>query len=185
MNNYDYEYKNYTNNISNNNILNYPDNFSYSTDNIIEERINYMPNLDNYKIQFMNQPKSNINTGNVINKGDSILEPYQGFIRGNMFRYEYEGYKNYKPMEVNSSNERENLLNQLQLYMFALIDLDLYLDVNPNDNKAISLYNNYLNIKDQICKKYESMYGPLSLYGNFINKNSWDWISNPWPWEEI
>ena len=101
-----------------------------------------------------------------------------------MFSNLYDGYKNYKIYNVNSTNERENLLNQWQQYNFALVDLNLYLDTHPNDTNAIKLYNNYNNILKQISKKYESMYGPLTVNSD-NNQNNWIWINSPWPWEEI
>lgn len=198
MNNYNYEYMNYSSRIPNgrsdislNSETRYPSNI------VNEDRVNYMPNMDDYKIQFLNQSPfakqaiskqiSDVtsNMGGNMNQTNSILEPYPGFMRGNMFANLYEGYKNYRPQEINSSNERENLLNQWQEYDFALIDLDLYLDTHPNDSKAIQLYNNYLKMKEQICKKYESMYGPLTLNSSDFNQNNWVWIRSPWPWEEM
>jgi len=185
MNNYNYEYMNYLNNTP-------LEGSSISSNDFGSDRINYMPkNMDNYKIQLLNQSPQKDGTDYLTNlmgftntNSPAITEPYKGFIRGNMFENLYEQYKNYKPMNINSTNERENLLNQLQQYAFALIDLDLYLDVNPNDSSAIKLYNNYLGIKKQIMDKYENMYGPLTLDSDDLNKNSWVWIRSPWPWEE-
>ena len=185
MNNYDYEYMNYQNN--------FPLDEECSSNSFGSDRVNYIQkdNMDNYKIQFLNQSTKKDGMDYLTNlmgftssNSDAIAEPYKGFIRGNMFENLYEQYKNYKPMNLNSSNERENLLNQLQQYTFALIDLDLYLDVNPNDGNAIKLYNNFLGIKRQIMDKYENMYGPLTLDSDDLNKNSWVWIRSPWPWEE-
>ena len=75
------------------------------------------------------------------------------------------------------------MLTQIQQYAFALIDLDLYLDVNPNDNNAIKMYNDYLSIKKQIVDKYEKMYGPLTLDSDDLKKSNWLWNRGPWPWE--
>lgn len=172
MNNYNYGYMRYSDDIYNDNF----NDVNYQSD----ERVNYMPNIDNYKIQFMNSNTQNT----TLNKQDNILDPYQGFIRGNMFSNLYDGYKNYKIYNVNSTNERENLINQWQQYNFALVDLNLYLDTHPNDTNAIKLYNNYNNILKQISKKYESMYGPLTVNSD-NNQNNWIWINSPWPWEEI
>jgi len=179
MNNYNYDHVNYPNKAIFDDCMN-------SDFNDYDDRINYMTNMDNYKIQFLkNNTNNSIMNKNMTNMiyNTSFSEPYNGFVRGNMFVDEYEGYKNYKPNEINSSNEREILLNQLQQYIFALVDLDLYLDVNPNDNNAVKLYNNYLGIKKQIIKKYENMYGPLTLDSNELNKNNWVWLNGPWPWE--
>lgn len=200
MNNYNYEYMNYSNdkynvedNISNSNEMFYQSNI------MNEDRVNYMPNMDTYKIQFLNQmptmkqtvPKNISNSMNQFTAGSTfsdnskILEPYNGFIRGNMFANLYDGYKQYKPQNINSFSERENLLNQWQQYNFALVDLDLYLDAHPNDRNAVKLYQDYLRNAKQILNKYESMYGPLTLDSSDMKQTNWEWIRAPWPWEEI
>ena len=51
------------------------------------------------------------------------------------------------------------------------------------DSNVLELYRKYLSIEKQMCDKYESMYGPLTLDSNYINNNSWNWINRPWPWE--
>ena len=90
---------------------------------------------------------------------------------------------NYKPSELNPNNEREALMYQIMQYKFALIELNLHLDTHPNDKDVIELYNKYSKIKKEMCKKYESMYGPLVLGDNEVNENRWEWINSPWPWE--
>jgi len=77
------------------------------------------------------------------------------------------------------------MLMQLMQYRFALIELNLYLDTNPNDREAIRIYNEYLNIYKKLCNKYEKMYGPLTMDSDDFDKNTWAWIESPWPWEEI
>ena len=114
-----------------------------------------------------------------------ILDPTQGWMRGNMFANLYDSYKSYKPAEIKASNEQQALLYQVMQYKFALTDLDLYLDTHPNDSNAINLYNNYLNIEKQMSDKYESMYGPLTLDSNHLDKNTWIWKNSPWPWEGV
>ena len=117
MNDYGFDYMNYISNIPSNMNYDFKKNLNYTTKN-----------------------KFNID---MINNDNQILEPYQGFIRGNLFSNLYEPYKNYKPMEINPTNEREALLYQLMQYKFTLIELNLYLDTHPNDRGAISLYNKY------------------------------------------
>lgn len=172
MNEYRFDYMNYINNISLDkmNKENYNVNHSKKT-NEYKEQI-----LDFYKDYDMNKTKKN---------DDQILVPYQGFIRGNMFDSLYDLYKNYKPKELDPSTERETLLYQLMQYKFALKDLNLYLDTNPNDKNAIELFNKYLKIEKQTSDKYEKMYGPLVVNSDNVNDNSWEWVNSPWPWEGV
>ena len=152
--------------------------------NYITNMPSKMMNMDNNNYMNQMKDKNKTNSNNYLEQmnkifkmkeNDQILEPYEGLIRGNMFGNLYEPYKNYKPEELNPNNEREALLYQIMQYKFSLIELNLYLDTNPSDRNAIELYNK--------CKKYENMYGPLTLDSNDLNENRWEWINSPWPWE--
>ena len=160
--------------------------------NYITNMPSKMMNMDNNNYMNQMKDKNKTNSNNYLEQmnkifkmkeNDQILEPYEGLIRGNMFGNLYEPYKNYKPEELNPNNEREALLYQIMQYKFSLIELNLYLDTNPSDRNAIELYNKYLNIEKEMCKKYENMYGPLTLDSNDLNENRWEWINSPWPWE--
>lgn len=139
---------------------------------------NYMNNIS----QNMNM----INNKNM-NADQSKLgyetEPYLGFIRGNMFSNIYDPYQNYQIQELNPNNEQEYLLLLVQMYGFAAHDLGLYLDVNPNDGKAIDLRNNYINLYNQSLANYESKYGPLTLNSQELDTKPWAWNTKKWPWE--
>ena len=129
------------------------------------------------------QKKANI-MPNMMSK-EQVIDPKEGWIRGNLFTNLYDPYKNYKPEELNPKGERETLLYQLMQYKFALIELNLYLDMHPNDEEMIRLYNQYLDIEKQMCDKYESMYGPLTVASDNMGEANWKWIDSPWPWEVI
>ena len=176
MNNYNFNdlgypiYNNYNGFNPNMNILN-------------EDRINYIPNINPNLIQFLNQNNTNdYNMWN--NKNNDILEPYEGFKRGNIFSNLYDQYKNFKPKDINSNSERENMLNQWQQYNFVLTDIGLYLDTNPTDTNMFNLYKKNLEIANKIKEQYENKYGPIEICSNSIlNENNWTWDDSPWPWE--
>lgn len=144
--------------------------------------MNYYKNNDyyNYVNNNYNQPLYNQK-----DDGKKILEPYNGFIRGNMFSNLYNGYKLSKPLEVTPLNEQADMLTYIDSLCFALIDLNLYLDVYPNDTKIIDLFNSYRMEKDEITKEYESKYGPLTLNSCSLNRTPWAWNNMPWPWEGV
>ena len=167
MNNYNYDYSSYDN------ISNFVPNFS-NTSPLSETRINYMPNIDPFMMQFLNQNNNNA-------QKNKISEPYEGFIRGNIYRNLYDQYKNYKPNNLNSGSEQENMLNQWQQYNFVLEDLKLYLDVNPDNKNILDLYQKYLKIANDIKEQYEKKYGPLFVDSSVTYP--WAWNMSPWPWE--
>lgn len=151
--------------------------------------MNYITNIPN-SMNYNQPQKTNMNftmnnqnmMPNMVQK-QQTLDPTQGWMRGNLFANLYDPYKNYKPMELKPKNERETLLYQVMQYKFALTELNLYLDTHPNDTEMIRLFNQYQDIEKQMCDKYESMYGPLTLDSNYLDKNKWVWKNSPWPWE--
>ena len=159
MNNYGFDYLNYITNIPGNNPYN------NGTNNI-------------FPMKYQNDNQSKTNTIN----NNQLVDPNQGLKRGNLFANLYDPYKNFKPNELTPNNEQEALLYQILQYKFALTDLNLYLDTNPNDRNILALFNQYLNIEKQMCNKYENMYGPLTI-DNLNQNNTWNWNNSPWPWE--
>ena len=166
MNEYGFNYMNY--------ITNLPSNMMDMNNKFNTDNMNKNSSVMN-KFNFYS-------TKNKLDK-EKTIEPYLGFIRGNLFDNLYSPYKNYKPEEIEANDEREALLYQLLQYKFALIELNLYLDTNPNDKEAIELFNQYQKIEKQMCNQYESMYGPLTLDSNYLNNDNWVWSNSPWPWE--
>lgn len=78
---------------------------------------------------------------------------------------------------------RVSMLRELQELEFALVELNLYLDTHPNDNKALSTFNNLAAHLAKAKKNYEARYGPLINFGHSGPVSTWNWIDEPWPWE--
>ena len=113
----------------------------------------------------------------------NLTNPKEGFLRGNLFNNLYDPYKDYKYGMLNPTNKKEELLFNILMHKFALIELNLYLDTHPNNQEMIKLYNNYLMEEKKLCKEYERNYGPLTVDSENLDTNSWNWIKSPWPWE--
>ena len=125
---------------------------------------------------------NNFNVYDKMNNNNQI-NPKEGYLRGNLFDNLYDPYKNYKYGDLKPTNQKEELLYNILMYKFALVELDLYLDTHPRDSKMINLYDQYLMEEKKLCKEYEKNYGPLTLDGENLGTNSWNWIKSPWPWE--
>ena len=142
---------------------------------------NYMKNYSQIKNNNYKQPVNNFNNQKINNT--SLFDPYQGFIRGNMFENLYEPYKLKEPYDIKPMNEQAEMLTYIDSLCFACVDLNLYLDVFPNDRSAIDLFNQYRNQKKDLVEEYESKFGPLLLSSDSLNTYPWAWDDKPWPWE--
>jgi spore coat protein JB len=86
-------------------------------------------------------------------------------------------------MEEVDPMQDSDTLRRLQEVQFALVELQLYLDMNPDDLRALRQYNG-LSEKIMILKhEYEKQRGPLMQYGFSRAPNRWVWSRTPWPWE--
>lgn len=113
------------------------------------------------------------------NKIDTLEE---GFYKGNMFVNTYDKYKNHL-YKVVVSGEKDKLLLIIQMHIFALNDLNLYLDLNPNDKTLIEKFNEYNSNLTKAKYEYEKKYGPL-CFNSIKYENKFNWIDKPWPWEK-
>ena len=75
---------------------------------------------------------------------------------------------------------QNEMLCKIKEYQFSIIELALYLDTHPGDEKALCLHRYYTNILKDLMDKYQKVYGPLTI--NYPC-NKWRWLEEPWPWE--
>ena len=83
-------------------------------------------------------------------------------------------------MEEKCDSRRREMINDIKALDFSIIELGLYLDTHPEDQRALSMHREYCNQVKDLKEKYQKMYGPLSI---FYPSNKWEWLDNPWPWE--
>ena len=88
---------------------------------------------------------------------------------------------NNEEMSCECKNElREEMMMQLRAYKFSIVELGLYLDTHPDDEKALCLHREYCKKAKDLADKYQKMFGPLTIY---YPCNKWRWLEEPWPWE--
>lgn len=126
---------------------------------------------------FRNTTPSMINT----NK-PNLYTPEEGYDKGNLFANLYNGYKNYQPVKLEAKNEKDALFLELSRYAFAAHELNLYLDLHPEDTSMLTLFNDYRERANRLAQEYESKYGPLTISSNSGTTN-FLWQSQNWPWE--
>lgn len=79
------------------------------------------------------------------------------------------------------SKERLELLKEIIALEFSAVDLNLYLDTHPKDEKALMIFDQYCCKLEALIEKYENDYEPLTACDT--GNRHWKWIDEPWPWE--
>ena len=113
---------------------------------------------------------------------NNLYGPYEGFIKGNLFKNLYQQYKNYQPMTLVPKSEQEEELLNLNQIQFAMHELNLYLDVFPNDQEMLKKFTMYRNNYNKLLEDYEQKYGSININSNVLNNIPFEWSTTPWPW---
>lgn len=122
---------------------------------------------------------------NMMNENCGMYSPEEGFIRGNMFPELFDPYKKQQLRKFSPINEKERMMLNIQKLDFAMKDINLYLDIYPNDSCMVQKFNNYLAQRNKVLDEYESKYGPITLTrsNNSLEKTPWAWTQTNSPWE--
>lgn len=84
-------------------------------------------------------------------------------------------------MMMNQMNQQQ-LLHWIDMVSFAVVDMTLYLDTHPNDEKGMEYFNHYLDLRRTAMRTYAEKYGPLTI-DTACPENHWSWGAQPLPWE--
>jgi spore coat protein JB len=79
-------------------------------------------------------------------------------------------------------NNRLEMLKQIAAVDFAIIDLHLFLNTHPTDENVVTQYNSLVTQSKMIKQNYERYFGPLCSTES-PSAYPWQWINEPWPWE--
>lgn len=104
-----------------------------------------------------------------------------GYIYGNMFKDEYKPYKNYSVYKLKANDEEGKLKLKIMEETFIINDLNLYLDVHPNDMDMYKEFSKHEKMLNKYIMEYQEKYNSIVLNSQ---KSKYDWINNPWPWED-
>jgi spore coat protein JB len=90
-------------------------------------------------------------------------------------------FKGDEAMAKSSEIKSVRLLEQLQAIDYALVELNLYLEENPNDLEAINKHE-ALNEKKQVVRaKLEQQIGAISSYDVLSDHDNCQWSLAPSP----
>lgn len=162
---------------------NFNDYYNYLNNNYNDMNFMTDPNNMIYDMNTMTAfPNTFMMPNNNISDNSNITDTQTGFKRGNLFNNLYSEYKNYKPNDLKANSEREDLIMQIDEQRFAIIEMNLYLDIYPNDKNALNKFNSYLRKEKELINLYESKYGPMTI-SSPVQTDNWLWNNSPWPWE--
>jgi len=113
----------------------------------------------------------------------NFLSAKDGFLRGNIFRDEYKPYKNLTYINIKPKNDREAKLFNVMSYTHAITDMNLYLDVHPEDRNALAFLKQLIMEEEKAKKEYIMSYGPLNVCD--VKGDKFNWIDSPWSWENM
>ena len=136
----------------------------------------------NYNDYLSNQYFRNTTPNMMNNNQPNLYTPEEGYNKGNLFANLYLGYKNYKPVKLQANNEKDALFLELSRYAFAAHELNLYLELHPEDTTMLALFNDYRTRANQLMMNYENKYGPLTVSSDELS-SSFLWEEDKWPWE--
>lgn len=83
-----------------------------------------------------------------------------------------------------SKKDRKNMLREIQELEFYCVELNLYLDNHPDCERALADYNMYTEKLINLKNIFEMKYGPLANFGFSPSQFPWQWVEEPWPWQE-
>ena len=80
---------------------------------------------------------------------------------------------------------RKDLLDHINAVSFAVDDVKLFLDTHPCDEDALAYFREYSRMRNEALKEYAAYYVPLTIDTTIYScADRWDWINEPWPWQE-
>ncbi len=89
-----------------------------------------------------------------------------------------ETTQNRESCSCEKNDRRQQMLMGIKELNFSIIELGLYLDTHPDDQRALCMYREYCRKLRDLTDKYQKMYGPLTIY---FPCNKWRWLEEPWP----
>lgn len=151
----------------------------YPSDNYNRANFNEFLNPFDFIQQENGFSMNNENTTNNTN----LFGPYEGYLKGNMFKEKYDEYKNYKPQKLIPKSEQDEALLNLNQMHFAMHEANLYLDVYPNDRNMLREYNKFKDAYNKLLNDYQMKYGALNVNSNNLNNIPFGWQSEDFPWD--
>ncbi len=117
-----------------------------------------------------------------IDKSPKLFDPQEAIMLGNLFKDLYMSWQGFSNYCLQPENKRQQQLLEVQMYDFVAHEINLYLDIYPNNQRMIQLYHEYVEKAKKARTNFENNFGPLFVQ-NSQDTNTFEWIQGPWPWD--
>ena len=115
-------------------------------------------------INFFDLNKLGQNKNQLEKTNIEIVTPIEALSKGNMDKNLYNQFENYQPALLNKNNPND----MLKAYNFMLIDLQLYLDVHPEDENVKEIELLVISQGGKLIKMNPRIFSSQTLYGNNV-----------------
>lgn len=116
------------------------------------------------------------------NEMSTLVSPEEALARGNAFKDLYVPYKDYKPRLNQAENEKEAMLIEIAKFANIAHDLNLHLDVFPQNRELMDEYVEYTKKANELKNEFEKKYGPLSAVTTKAGSEKFTYALMPSPW---
>lgn len=116
------------------------------------------------------------------NQQPKLFDPQEAFMLGNLFKDLYMTYRGFSNYCLQPISQREKALLEVQMYGFVAHEINLYLDIYPNNQRMLEIYHHYSKKAKEATEHFEKEYGPLTVQES-STKTPFEWVQGPWPWE--
>lgn len=137
----------------------------------------FQDNRNCFQPYFMNQTQCQCQE-----KNPKLFDSQEAFMLGNLFKELYMTYQGFSNYCLQPQSPKQQALLEVQMYRFVAHELNLYLDMHPQNQRMVQLFHEYTQKADEAQKNYEKKFGPLSV-NESENQVPFQWVEGPWPWE--
>ena len=81
------------------------------------------------------------------------------------------------------TKEQCELLHDISVLGFFVVDMSLYADTHPDDKEAQEYLSHYAKILNEMKREYAQKYCALDSSDVELYGVEWDWDCMPLPWE--
>ena len=123
--------------------------------------------------------------GKLDHKEKALFPVDEALEKGNAFRDEYKGYKNYVPVKLTAKKEQDILMLNIQAFTSAAHDLALYLDIYPGDKRLLDKFMEYAKKANELIEEYQQKFETLTPSKAKDKNGTFSYVLTPSVWLKL